>query len=302
MTNPDHDNDTEDETVEDFPAYQPGQSSVAKSIYESEVEIAALTHPGLVRENNEDHYAVLRRTRASAVVASSLETHQLPKDDSATTWLLVVADGLGGHAAGEVASATAISAIINLSSELSSWIMRPNEGELTERVKLYADAIQKALGEMARQHPSLHGMATTINAVYLLGRKALVVNVGDSRAYLLRDRAIQQITADHTLAQHMQKEGLSPESTSRFRNLVTRTFNTDRRSVEFDVYDLQLEPGDQILLCSDGLSDMVDDAGILHALTEAPSAANGCERLLEAALAAGGRDNVTTVLARIHRG
>ncbi|MEM1070739.1 MAG: protein phosphatase 2C domain-containing protein [Planctomycetota bacterium] len=289
----------DDDTVGDFPAYQPAYAEATETICEGKVDIAALTHPGLIREKNEDHYAVLRRYRSSSLLASSLPRDQLPDDDEATTWMMVVADGLGGHASGEVASSTAVSAIVRLANQISSWIMRPSRDELVERVKLYADTIQEALSAMAEQNPSLTGMATTINALYLFGDEALVVNVGDSRAYHCRENKIQQITDDHTLAKHMEKEGVSRESTQRFRNLVTRSFNTDGKTVEFDMFQVQLSPGDHVLLCSDGLTDMVDDDLISDSIQEAESTKEACQLLLHAALEAGGRDNITTVLVRI---
>jgi len=292
----------EDDTVGDFKAHQPIPIE-AESISEAGVEIAALTHPGLVRTNNEDHYIVIRKKRAATVMSSSLESDQLPEAEELTTWLLVVADGLGGHASGEVASATAVSAILNMSNELGGWIMRFSsdevEQELATQVKMYSDAIQKALSQMAAENPELTGMATTINAVYVFENHALMVNVGDSRSYLFREKSILHVTADHTLAEYMQREGVSQASSARFRNLVTRTFNTDGKAVEFDLYHLQLQPGDRILLCSDGLTDMVDDAGILQAVTSSESPAEACERLLRTALAAGGRDNVTTILLHV---
>lgn len=290
----------EDDTVGDFKAHRPITAIDVESISEAGVEIAALTHPGMVRENNEDHYMVVRKTRSATVLASSLSDDQLPETEDITTWLLVVADGLGGHASGEIASATAVGAILNMSNEMSSWIMRPGpvgtQKALQEQVRMYADAIQAALSRMAKQNPALTGMATTINAVYVFDDHALMVNVGDSRAYLFRNQSILHVTKDHTLAEYMQSEGVSQAKSARFRNLVTRTFNTDGQAVDFDLYHLHLEPGDQILLCSDGLTDMIDDAGILSAVNEADSPGEACESLVRAALEAGGRDNVTTIL------
>jgi serine/threonine protein phosphatase PrpC len=290
----------EDDTVDELPQYVAAACDEPERAGDSQIEIAALTHPGLVREKNEDHYAVLRRYRSSAVVATSLQGEQMPGNEEVATWLLIVADGLGGHTSGEVASATAINAIITLSNSLSSWIMRPSEDEFSERVNLYADAIQAALRDLAEQNPSLAGMATTITSVYLCGDQALVVNVGDSRTYLLRDQTIQQITDDHTIARQLQRGGVSQSAAKRFRNLVTRSFNTEASKVEFDIFHLHLQPQDQLLLCSDGLNDMVEDDLILQEVTRAGTPQEACKSLVLAALDAGGRDNVTTLLARIN--
>lgn len=290
----------EDDTIDELTQYVPPHCGEPVKVGDADVEIAALTHPGLVREKNEDQYAVLRRFRSSAVLASSLRNDQLPGKEDVATWLLVVADGLGGHTSGEVASATAINAIITLSNNVSSWMMRPSEDELKERVKLYADAIQAALRKLSQQNPSLSGMATTITSVYLFGDQALVVNVGDSRAYLLREQTIQQITDDHTVARQMERDGASQAAMKRFRNLVTRSFNTEASKVEFDIFHLHLQPQDQLLLCSDGLNDMVEDDLILQEVTRAETPQEACKSLVQAALEAGGRDNITTVIARVN--
>ncbi|MDG2223419.1 MAG: protein phosphatase 2C domain-containing protein [Rubripirellula sp.] len=290
----------EDDTIDELTQYVPPHCGEPEKVGDADVEIAALTHPGLVREKNEDQYAVLRRFRSSAVLASSLRNDQLPGKEDVATWLLVVADGLGGHTSGEVASATAINAIITLSNNVSSWMMRPSEDELKERVKLYADAIQAALRKFSQQNQSLSGIATTITSVYLFGDQALVVNVGDSRAYLLREQTIQQITDDHTVARQMERDGASQAAMKRFRNLVTRSFNTEASKVEFDIFHLHLQPQDQLLLCSDGLNDMVEDDLILQEVTRAETPQEACKSLVQAALEAGGRDNITTVIARVN--
>jgi protein phosphatase len=293
----------DEDTVADFPAYISDDPVVAESIEKLGIDIGALTHCGRVRTKNEDQFAVVRRTRNGLVLASSLAAEDLDVAQEQHAWLLVVADGLGGQTAGEIASATAIRTIIDFASGMSSWIMRPADGNLREdfdeRVDLYAKAIQQEMERQSAANPALAGMATTMTAAYIFDNMALVVNVGDSRSYLIRpNNEIHQITRDHTVAQEMRDRGYSHDVTRPYRSMVTRTFSTDGDAVSVDLFQLTVEAGDQLLLCTDGLTDMLSDEAILGIVKAGSSAKNSCEQLVTAALGSGGRDNVTVVLAR----
>jgi protein phosphatase len=293
----------DDETVENIPVYIPEDPIVASLIEEGEIEIGALTHRGRVRAKNEDQFAVVRRTRSSELMASSLDDQQLQVGSEQHAWLLAVADGLGGHTSGEIASATAIRTILNFAKGLSSWIMKPTDGQIrddiAERVNLYAEAIQIELRQKAIDNPGLAGMATTLTCAYLFGTSAVVTNVGDSRSYLIRGRKSCQITRDHTVAQDMQDKGYPKEVTRPYQSIVTRTLTTAGDSVSVDMYHLQLLPGDLLLLCSDGLTDMVDDETIAQIASTASTAKDACEDLVSKALDGGGRDNITVVVYRM---
>lgn len=292
----------DEDTVADFPAYVSDDPVVAESIEKLGIDIGALTHRGRVRTNNEDQFAVVRRTRSGTVLASSLAAEDLQVAKVQHAWLLAVADGLGGHASGEIASATAIRTIIDFASGMSSWIMRPADGDLREdfvaRVDLYANAIQQEMQKQSAINPTLAGMATTMTAAYIFDNMAMVVNVGDSRSYLIRPKEIHQITRDHTVAQEMRERGYSHDMTRPYRSMVTRTFSTDGDPVSVDLFRLTVEAGDQLLLCTDGLTDMLSDDAILEIANAGTSAKNSCEQLVTAALNNGGRDNVTAVLVR----
>lgn len=291
----------DEETVEDLPMIELVEEVIAEWFNEDDLEIAALTHRGRVRTTNQDQFAAMRRTRTGTVLASSLAGDDFANSQE-HSWLLVVADGLGGHVSGEVASAAAMSTILNFGNKLGSWIMRPTDGlrdDFAERVELYARAIQRELQQQAESNPELAGMATTITAAYIYGSDAMVVNVGDSRSYLLRSGKTHQITRDHTLAQDLQEKGMSLEHTAPYRNLLTRCFDTAGKPVSFDVFHFTLQPDDRILLCSDGLTDMVSDQAIKSIVMLASSTKKACEQLVTAALDNGGRDNATVVLARV---
>lgn len=269
----------------------------------SYVTISALTHPGLVRDNNEDQYAVIRRSRHSEVLLKSFSLGESEvEDEKIEAYWLLVADGLGGQVSGEIASATAIRAVMQYASELSSWVMRPLgeiRAELEARLQCYGDAISRAMRERVQENPDLSGMATTLTSVYLFGNQAAILNVGDSRSYLFRDRELQQLTEDHTLSQQLQRQGLPEKVADAYRNVVTRCFDTTDRETSFDLFLLTLEQGDQLLLCSDGLTDMVQDSEIRQIFSMGKDVREDCCSLVNAALRNGGKDNVTAVLARL---
>ncbi len=291
----------DEDTVDDLLALSANDPIEVKSVIEDAVEISAVTHRGRVRSNNEDQFAVVRRIRSGVVLASSMPSNELTHADQ-TAWLICVADGLGGEVSGEVASATAVKAILEFASEMSSWVMQPAENlelDIEKRVMLYSQAIKKDLREKAKKNADLDGMATTLTAAYIYGDSAVVVNVGDSRSYVLTAGGLRQITRDHTVAQDLLDAGVPAESTRAYGNVLTRCFGTDGEPVPVDVFHLKLAINDRILLCSDGLSDLVIDAEIEALITDANSIAEACDALVSAALLAGGRDNITAVLARM---
>lgn len=267
------------------------------------VEIAALTHPGAVRANNEDQYAIIRRSRQSEVLAKSfsLGEPEIQEENIEAFWLLL-ADGLGGQVSGEIASATAIRAVMKYASELSSWVMRPLgelRSDLETRLQLYGNAISQAMCQQVQENPELSGMATTLTSVYLFGNQAAILNVGDSRSYLFRNRKLQQLTEDHTLSQQLQQQGLPEKMADAYRNVVTRCFDTSGKTTSFDLFLITLEQDDQLLLCSDGLSDMVQDDEIRQLFRRGDPIPQTARNLVNRALRNGGRDNVTAVLARM---
>jgi protein phosphatase len=291
----------DEDTVDDLLAMSANDPVEVESVVEDAVEISAVTHRGRVRSNNEDQFAVVRRLRSGVVLASSLPASELTHQDR-TAWLMCVADGLGGEVSGEVASATAVKAMLEFASEMSNWVMQPGKNlqlDIEKRVMLYSQAIKRDLRAKAKQNADLDGMATTLTAAYIYGDSAVVVNVGDSRSYLLGADGLRQITRDHTVAQDLLDAGVPADATRAYGNVLTRCFGTDGEPVPVDVFHVKLAVNDQILLCSDGLSDLVIDAEISALITNAESTSDACEALVSAALLAGGRDNITVVLARM---
>jgi protein phosphatase len=268
-----------------------------------QVDIAAVTHAGLLRENNEDQFYVARMSRALETLTTSLPSASVPERAEEVNYAMVVADGMGGHAAGEVASRLAISALVGLVLELPNWILRLDETAAPEIERRARDTV-KQVGAMmfkeGRDNDDLRGMGSTLTIARSLGRDLLVVHVGDSRAYLLREGQLHRLTKDHTYAQMLVdcgKLAACDMAESRVRHILTNALGGSTEAVDVDVDHMQLENGDRVLLCSDGLTDLVDDDLITRTLVATPASEAACAALLQLALDRGGRDNITVIVA-----
>jgi protein phosphatase len=205
--------------------------------------------------------------------------------------LLMVADGMGGHAAGEVASTVAVSTLAGLDDDVPST-------ELLDTLAAAVNAANEAISDMVEKHPHLDGMGTTLTALLWSGRRVGIVHVGDSRAYLLRDGRLQQITHDHTFVQQLQDEGrITAEEAAVHpqRSLLLRALD-GRSNPEPDLSVREVHPGDRYLVCSDGLSGVVSDDAMAAALTDT-DLDTAADTLITAALRNGGPDNITCIVA-----
>ncbi len=270
-----------------------------------EVDIAAMSHTGRVRSNNEDHYFVARIDRSLQTLHTNLPEGEVPRSYSETAYGLLVADGVGGAVGGEIASRTAVHALIDLVIETPDWIMRLDEplaNEVLQRMERRFQQVRDVLVEKARADPALKGMATTMTVAATLGTELLTAHVGDSRAYVLRrSGALERLTRDQTLAQSLADAGAITReeiATHPSRNVLTSALATRGAFVQVELKRWRLADGDQLLLCSDGLTDMVPDDTLARELAAPGSASAVCQRLIDLALEAGGRDNVTVVLGR----
>jgi protein phosphatase len=212
--------------------------------------------------------------------------------------VFAVADGLGGHQGGEVASATAVEPLAALDGREFT--------DPRDAAEALAEAIRRAnmaILDQAVGDPNLWGMGTTLTAAAVAGDHHLqLAHVGDSRAYLLRDGSLEQVTTDHTVVGELVRRGrLTPEQAAIHpeRSILTRAVGLDPR-IPVDTPDpLDLTPGDQVLLCSDGLTEVVPDGTIAELLSAAGEGDAACRSLIDAANAAGGPDNITVVLLRV---
>jgi PPM family protein phosphatase len=228
------------------------------------------THVGRVRSGNED--ALLVRTSVFAV-----------------------ADGMGGHRAGEVASATALEPIAELDGRVF-----PDAITATRALRTAVREANARVVQLADANPEYRGMGTTLTAAMLEGRRLHVAHVGDSRAYLLRGGAFSQLTDDHTLVQSLIDDGqITPEEAEQHphRSVITRAIGV-APEVEVDSMTLDLEPDDQVLLCSDGLTGVVRDVTIATTLAARQDPETTIARLIDLANEGGGPDNVTVLLLR----
>jgi protein phosphatase len=217
--------------------------------------------------------------------------------------VMVVADGMGGHAAGEVASRLAISALVGLAIDIPDWIFWVDAEHATEMQRRAREAVQQVgslLVERGREDSALRGMGSTLTCARNCGRDLFVIHVGDSRAYLLRAGHLERLTKDHTYAQMLVDTGqLAPTEVARsgLRHILTNALGGNADHVQVDVDLLCLEDGDRLMLCSDGLTDCVDDETIAATLAGGPQMSDISERLVQLALDGGGRDNVTVIVA-----
>jgi protein phosphatase len=232
------------------------------------------TDVGLRRENNQDSFLI---------------------DESLGLYL--VADGMGGHRGGEVASKLAVETFREVvqQSLRESGARKPNPRALM--AKAYEAACARIFDESQKPGTDLHGMGTTLVAAFLLGETLYIGNVGDSRAYLFTQDSLWQITEDHSLVNEQLRAGLLKESdVDKFaaKNVITRSVGFERE-VQVDIIERTLQPGDMILICSDGLSGMVKDAKIADILRSTPPKDIVAKCITEAK-ANGGDDNVTTLI------
>ena len=199
-----------------------------------EVDLAALSHSGRIRPNNEDHYLVVRAGRYLRTWMTNLPEGSVPREFEETVYGMAVADGIGGRAAGEVASRLALTLLVELVFDTPDWIFSLDEPELMEvfhRAAWRFRAVNAALLERARHDPTLAGMGTTLTVAMSLGPLLTVVYVGDSRVYLLRGRELHRLTRDHTLAQELADLGRLPAedvAANALRNVLTEAIRAEQ--------------------------------------------------------------------------
>jgi PPM family protein phosphatase len=269
-----------------------------------DVDLGAISHTGHVRENNEDSYLVMKFGRSLENLLTNVDEDLLQQSYLMNGYGMLVADGMGGVAGGEVASRLALSNLVELIVDTSDWILTLQREHdvftvlerMTERF-LHIDAI---LRKEADNDMTLQGMGTTLTVAGVLGSDLVIGHVGDSRAYLLRGEELKQLTTDHTLAQALIDAGVAnrddPASRA-MRHVLTAAVGSLGEQIGPQVQRFKVCPGDKLLLCTDGLTEMVEDSTIAQVLSEAKTAQLACQNLVDISLAAGGTDNVTVVLA-----
>jgi PPM family protein phosphatase len=270
------------------------------------VDVAGATDIGKARRENEDQYLIASLRRVLEIEDSSIPTEdRLEFARGASALLLLVADGVGGRKGGQEASSRTVDTIMRYVA--GSSLFFANLSEDTQRALLHDLVLSvqwshAAVRNEAARRTSLESMATTLTMVFALWPRAYVVQVGDSRCYHWRRSSLTQVTRDQTLAQDMVDQGLLPASAaerSPLSNVLSQAVGSSRESeISPTISSYDLEPGDALLLCTDGLTKHVAEPRIAEMVERADSAKSACDRLVEDALAAGGSDNVTVVVAR----
>ena len=247
---------------------------------------AGITHAGLVRPHNEDTFVILTE-------------HDL----------FIVADGIGGHNSGEVASRIAVDAIMEFfdraSADKNSTWPYTLDPSLSDAENLLITSVKLAnsrIHEAAEADPQHHGMGTTIVSLLLGPTRSCVAHVGDSRAYVIRDGGIEQLTRDHSLLnEYARDQAIDPKDMRDFpyKNIIVRALGANE-TVDVEFTPLVPTPGELYLLCSDGLTDMVDDEKILELIQDGRSnLERTCQLLIDEANVNGGSDNVTVILIEV---
>jgi protein phosphatase len=268
------------------------------------MEFSARTHNGLVRTNNEDQYLVVRLRKSLDLLDTSLLPHDLPQLGDQEGHVLLVADGIGGRAGGERASAMVVRETAHYLLGAAKWFFRLDDPDEHVRLRLLREALDRIDRQIiaeGKENPELAGMGTTLTAAGIVGTDLFIVHVGDSRAYLYRDGKLEQLTTDHTITQQLMDEGiLSPEQAKghRLHSVLTNAIG-GKPGVEPEIIKHRLISGDRVLLCTDGLTEPVPDAKIAEILANHPDPHDACDALVGASLDAGGCDNVTVVVAKI---
>jgi protein phosphatase len=265
-------------------AVPPEEAQTVPAARSLDLRVGRRTHVGRRRTLNEDSLLVLEYLLSNKSI-----THP--------AGLFVVADGMGGHEGGEIASGMLVRAV---AQRAATWLAEVSPaGEPSDAAAQWLiDVIGEANGEIYEWARSAgYEMGTTIVAALVMGERAIIAHVGDSRAYRARANTLERLTVDHSLVESLVSANqISPEQARDHpqSNVIYRTIG-DRADVEVDVRQIQLAPGDLLLLCSDGLSGMLTDEAIHLTLRGSPPQA-ACDALVDAANRAGGEDNITAIV------
>ena len=267
------------------------------------VKAFGITDTGKVRATNEDQFLIAELTKAMRVWQTSLPEPKVQVGEE-RAHLFLVADGMGGHRAGERASALAVVAIEQFTLNSFKWFLGSNSADAQRVLAQFQSALSQAdahILDASAADPELRGMGTTVTMAFHLGTQLCIVHVGDSRAYLYRDGELLQLTQDHTLMAEMMRSGaLRPDQVAghRFRHVITNVVGGAEFGVSVEARALEVQAGDRLLLCSDGLTEMVTNDTIAATLDAEPTPESAAKRLLAQANESGGRDNITLLIVR----
>lgn len=262
-----------------------------------------LSDTGRVRSSNEDCFVIADFARNLTVRQSNIP-QPASRASSHRVHVFLIADGVGGSKAGEVASALSLVTIedLLLNAFQRLTMLKPGEEQsvLNDLHAALFQADARIFHESTR-HPEWRGMGTTLTMALAVNRQLLVAHAGDSRCYLFSHGTLQRVTLDHTVTAEMERAGLlTPQNAANhpWRHVVSNLLGGSERGVKVELHSLELHADDVILLCSDGLTEMVTDYAIANVLREELNPQMACEKLVSEANTRGGRDNITAIVAR----
>ena len=270
---------------------------------DEEIDVYGLTHPGKMRKDNQDHFLICSLSKQVVVRQTSIpDTDNLVNEPERITSLAMVADGVGGSVKGEEASRIALEAVTQyVSSSMRCYYAQRSldDREFCQALQDGAHECHTALLRQGEANPEYQGMATTLTLYLGIWPRGYLLQVGDSRCYLLRDGELTQITHDQTMAQELVDMGVLPEeraSASPFAHTLTSAIGGKQTAPVVTPFEMTW--GNVLLLCSDGVTKHVSDERIRDRLRSMKSARQVCEALLKDALDGGGSDNITVVVGR----
>lgn len=267
------------------------------------VKAFGITDKGKVRTTNEDQFLIAELTKAMRVWQTSLPEPKVQAGEE-HAHLFLVADGMGGHRAGERASALAVVAIEQFTLNTFKWFFGSSDTEAQKVLAQFQSALSQAdarILEESAEHPELSGMGTTVTMAFHLGAQLCVVHVGDSRAYLYRDGELHQLTQDHTVTGELVRSGrLRPDEVAehRLRHVITNVVGGTELGVTVEARAFEVQAGDRLLLCSDGLTEMVTNEAIAATLDAESAPEVAATKLLAQANDGGALDNITLLVVR----
>ena len=268
------------------------------------VEFGAYTRAGRYRTHNDDHYLILRLGRYQEVLASTLQAADLPERFDEQGYAMLVADGAGEMGSGALASRVAISTLAHLAVNFGKWNLRV-DARTAESIAQQAEWFyQRAAHAVERQglaDGALSTMSTTLTATFSAGDELFFAHVGHSRAYLFRNGDLVQLTRDHTLQQRVKESGGPvgiPAGANDLRHILTEALGAGKAPPSVDVERIHLLDNDMVLVCSDGLTRVLDDDTIADLLAQTRALNDLCKSLVDLAHARGGDDDATAIVAK----
>jgi protein phosphatase len=264
-----------------------------------DLDCHGLSHVGRVRRDNEDHFAIMALHKAVELLHTNLaDAGVLDRLSRPEAHVFVAADGVGGVAGGEKASGLAVGSLVEYMAEAVSCYQGFDAEREHEFVDQLTAAVERAHRRIQETYGGDHGPATTLTMVTLVWPRAYVVHVGDSRGYLLRGGRLRQFTTDQTIGDAVVATGTVTEQQAKQMGLYNILASAVGGDLAPAIGLLDLEPGDALLLCTDGLTKHVPDERIAALLAAAPDAQSACRSLVDEALERGGTDNITVIVAR----